>query len=149
MAMPNDRINCGLKAHSFGRRTPPPSPKATSHKVRLWFYLLFGPAWPNLRDASPSCRICLNDFSIFSASLKEYLSRVVRKKEKATSFWYSPTPRCDNPFWHLYTLPLICYDHLKIESIEVKQISSLCKTRMRVPVSVYKKYANQCLLIYM
>ena len=33
-------------------------------------------------------------------------------------------------------------------SIEVKQISSLCKTRMRVTVSVYEKYANQCLRIY-
>ena len=33
-------------------------------------------------------------------------------------------------------------------SIEVKQISSLCKTRMRVTVSVYKTYANHCLRIY-
>ena len=29
-------------------------------------------------------------------------------------------------------------------SIEVKQISSSCKTRMRVSVSVYEKYANHC-----
>ena len=33
-------------------------------------------------------------------------------------------------------------------SIEVKQISSLCNTRMRVNVSVYEKYANPCLRIY-
>ena len=33
-------------------------------------------------------------------------------------------------------------------SIEVRQISSLCKTRMRVNVSVYEKYANPCLRIY-
>ena len=26
-----------------------------------------GPIWPNLKDASPSCRMCLNGFSIFSA----------------------------------------------------------------------------------
>ena len=32
-------------------------------------------------------------------------------------------------------------------SIEVKQISSLCKTRMRVTVSMYEKYANHCLRI--
>ena len=30
-------------------------------------------------------------------------------------------------------------------SIKVKQISSSCKTRMRVTISVYEKYANQCL----
>ena len=32
-------------------------------------------------------------------------------------------------------------------SVEVKQISSSCKTCMRITVSVYKKYANQCLRI--
>ena len=38
---------------------------------------------------------------------------------------------------------------LKMVSIEVKQISSLCKTRMRVTVSQYKKYANHCFRTYM
>ena len=33
-------------------------------------------------------------------------------------------------------------------SIEVKQISSSCKTRMSTPVSVYEKYGNQWLRIY-
>ena len=33
-------------------------------------------------------------------------------------------------------------------SIEVKRISSSCKTRMRVPISVYENYANHCLRIY-
>ena len=33
-------------------------------------------------------------------------------------------------------------------SIEVKQIASSCKTRMRITVSVYEKYANHCLRIY-
>ena len=33
-------------------------------------------------------------------------------------------------------------------SIEVKQISSSCKKCMRVSFSLYKKYANQCLCIY-
>ena len=48
----------------------------------------------------------------------------------------------------MYTLPLICYHRLKMASIEVKRISSSCKTRMRVPVSVYENYANHCLRIY-
>ena len=43
---------------------------------------------------------------------------------------------------------LICYDRFKIASIEVKQISSSCKTCMIVTVSVYEKYFNQCLHIY-
>ena len=55
---------------------------------------------------------------------------------------------CRIHFEHLYTLPLICYDRLKMASIEVKQISSLCKTRMHATVSVYEKYANQRLRIY-
>ena len=42
-------------------------------------------------------------------------------------------------FEHLYTLPLIFYDRLKMASIEVKQISSSCKSRMHVTVSVYEK----------
>ena len=33
-------------------------------------------------------------------------------------------------------------------SIEVKQISSSCKKCMHVSFSLYKKYANQCLCIY-
>ena len=48
---------------------------------------------------------------------------------------------------HLYTLPLICFDRLKMASIEVKQMSSSCKTQMHVTVSVYEKYTNQCLRI--
>ena len=46
------------------------------------------------------------------------------------------------------TVPLICYDRIKMASIEVKRISPSCKPRMRVSVSVYEKYANQCLRIY-
>ena len=41
------------------------------------------------------------------------------------------------------------YDRFKMASIEVKEISSLCKTHMHVTVSVYEKCANLCLRIYM
>ena len=40
-----------------------------------------------------------------------------------------------------------CLLGLKMASIEVKQISSSFKTRMRITFSVYEKYAIQCLCI--
>ena len=46
------------------------------------------------------------------------------------------------------TVPLICYDHLKMVFIAVKQISSSFKTHMHVTISMYEKYDNQCLRIY-
>ena len=45
-------------------------------------------------------------------------------------------------FYHLCTVPLICYDRLKTTFVEVKRISSSSQTRTHVTVSVYKKYAN-------
>ena len=54
----------------------------------------------------------------------------------------------DVPHPLLTSVPLICQDRLKMASIDVKQISSLCKTRMRVNISVYEKNANPCLRIY-
>ena len=43
---------------------------------------------------------------------------------------------CRIHFYHLYTLPLICYDCLKTTFVEVKRISPLCKPPMHVTVSV-------------
>ena len=54
-------------------------------------------------------------------------------------------------FWKMmHDLKGQCHENfvLKMASIEVKQISSSCKTSMHVSVSVYEKYANQCLRIY-
>ena len=45
----------------------------------------------------------------------------------------------------VYTLTLICYDRLKMASIEVKKILSSCKTCMRGTVSVLKNTPTNCL----
>ena len=41
---------------------------------------------------------------------------------------------CRNHFLNLYTLPLICYNILKMASVEVKLVSSLSQTRIQVAV---------------
>ena len=49
------------------------------------------------------------------------------------------------PLLTMCTVPLICYDRLKMASIEAKRISPTCKPC----VSVYQKYVYQGLRMYM
>ena len=54
---------------------------------------------------------------------------------------------CQNHFLNFCTLPLICYNILKIASIEVKLITSSSQTRIQVVVSGTDFPANFCLRV--
>ena len=54
---------------------------------------------------------------------------------------------CRNHFLNFYILPLICYNILKMASIEVKWITSSSQAQMKVVVSGTDLPANFCVLL--